>query len=174
MHLFYSCILKYLRVNLPRTLRQCVCRQWTLVWSSTGGRWCSSGSEAKSTAALWWGICSSRTFLCHIALLQTQRERELTDIHYLRWRWTHFNVWERCTHGVRGIWPASPGRLHGSSRILMYPGPQTGGNLWWVELWTNEENVIQMRHWKTSADLLLHFTHVLLGNCCNTQNRSST
>lgn len=48
------------------------------------------------------------------------------------------------THSVRGIWPVSPGHLHGSSHIQMYPEPQTAGNLLWAEPWGEKQAMLLM------------------------------
>ncbi len=52
------------------TWLQCECRQWTQVWNSTGGKWCSSESATKSTADLWSESDSSRIYPFQTALLR--------------------------------------------------------------------------------------------------------
>lgn len=58
------------RKILILTWQQCVCRRWTPVVSSIGGRWCSIGSEAKSTADPWSRTDNSMTSLSHTASLR--------------------------------------------------------------------------------------------------------
>lgn len=64
------------------------------------------------------------------AVLHYYRDKEKQMVFTLKAR-THayFMRSETGTHSVHGIWPASPSHLHGNNHILMYPGPQTAGNL---------------------------------------------
>lgn len=55
------------------TWQRSVCRQWTQVWSSIDGKWCSSESAAKSTADLWSESDSSRIYPFQTALLRREQ-----------------------------------------------------------------------------------------------------
>lgn len=141
----------------PRlTWQRCECRQWTQVWSSTDGMWCSSGSATKSTADLWSGSDSSRISPFQTALLKekkTKQNRTAVTFSKFQDEWAKnckqlqnvrvqlFKMTQKKRYEDRDTYTAydtellAPNHPHGSNHSLKFQEPQRVSSRWLGRLW---------------------------------------